>query len=114
MGKIYVADQQNNRIQVLDWDLKPITTFGREGNGGEFKCPCDVAVSADGMIVYVSDTNNNRVQVFDSDGTFIRQFGEDSLHLPAGICISSSNHVYVVNHEKNCICVFNPEDTSLH
>ena len=97
LGRVYIADQENSRIQVLDMDLKPMETFGRKGNGKEeFDKPRDVAVVDDGT-VYVTDTNNNRIQVLDTNGRF-RQFGNDSLHSPMGICVDSNNRVLVADH----------------
>ena len=100
MGRIYIADQENSRIQVLNLDLELIKTFGRKGNGEkEFNKPRDVAVVDDGT-VYVTDTNNNRIQVLDTNGRF-RQFGNDSLHSPMGICVDSNNHVLIADHHSD-------------
>ena len=97
LGRVYIADQENSMIQVLDMDLEPIETFGRNGKGEEeFDKPRDVAVVDDGT-VYVTDTNNNRIQVLDTNGRF-RQFGNDRLHSPMGICVDSSNRVLVADH----------------
>lgn len=109
MERIYIADQQNHKIKVLNLDLTFLNTFGGEGNQeGKFKYPRDVAVTDNGTL-YVTDTKNNRVQVFDSEGTFIRQFGEDKLRSPAGICIDPNNHVLVADHDNIRICVFTLE-----
>ena len=108
LGNVYIADQQNSRIQVLNLDLEFLLMFGREGNReGEFKYPRDVAVIDNGTF-YVADTNNNRVQVFDSYQRFITEFGSNRLHSPAGICVDS-NHVWVADHDNNRICVFDLE-----
>lgn len=107
LGKVYIADQQNSRIKVLNLDLEFLHTFGKEGNQkGEFKYPRDVAVINKNTLC-VADTNNNRVQVFNSDGRFIVEFGNDRLHSPAGIC-AHSKHIWVADNN-NRICKFDLE-----
>ena len=56
-------------------------------------------------VVYVTDFFNHRVQLFTADGQFISSFGSygsqhGQLHYPRGICIDSTNKVYVTckNH----------------
>ena len=109
MGKVYIADQYNNRIQVLDSDLGFDTMFGKKGNQErEFDKPRDVAVANNGTI-YVADANNNRVQVFKYNGEYIREFGNDDLYSPVGVCVDSNDHVLVADHDNNRVCVFNPK-----
>ena len=74
--RIYVADLDNNRIQVLDGDGNFITEWGTFGNGdGEFNSPGSIAVDDDHKIVFVADIKNNRIQKFDTEGNFITQWG---------------------------------------
>ena len=75
-GNVYVADTQNNRIQVFDSNGTFITKFGSGGSGdGQFFGPVGIAVNPLTGSVYVVDQANSRVQVFDSAGTFITKFG---------------------------------------
>jgi DNA-binding beta-propeller fold protein YncE len=66
-SRLFVADDDNHRIVVLD----PVTLafrgqFGSFGIGlGQFQNPYDVAVDAAGKL-YVADNLNNRVDVFDA------------------------------------------------
>ena len=109
LGRVYIADQENNRIQVLDLNLEFLKyIFG--GEREEFNKPRDVAVINDGT-VYVTDTNNNRIQVFDVDGRFIRHFGSKKLRSPKGICVDSNNRVLVDDKrsKKRKIYAFNLE-----
>ncbi len=70
-GFVYVADQQNDRIQqfTVDFNAKTAThlvTNGAEGSAiGQLSSPTGVAADAQGR-VYVADTDNNRVQRFAS------------------------------------------------
>lgn len=116
--KIYVADSDNNRIQVLSLDGVPVFQFGSEGDeAGQFKKPEGVAVNSNGVI-YVADTQNNRIQIFSNDGIFLTAFGkygtseegkksaEIVFQNPKAITIDSENLVYVLDSGNNRIQVF--------
>jgi DNA-binding beta-propeller fold protein YncE len=80
-GLVYVADSQNNRIQVFQL-IKPvgscptgtskiipgicmITKWGTQGtSNGQFAIPADVTVSGPFGRVYVADKYNHRIQEF--------------------------------------------------
>ncbi len=75
-GNIVVADQLNNRLQVLNPQGEPIKIIGEQGTGsGQFNQPIDVKVDSKDNI-FVTDSINSRVQVFDKDGKFLTAFGE--------------------------------------
>ena len=67
-GRLYIADSQNHRIQVLNLKGETLQTIlGQPVAGdalGEFNQPWDVAVSSTGDI-YICDTGNHRLQKFD-------------------------------------------------
>ena len=67
--RLYVADDQNDRVLVLDpTSLAVLATVGSHGAGpGQFDAPYDVAVDAQTPPrLYVGDNLNNRVDVFDA------------------------------------------------
>ena len=62
-GALYVCDQRNHRIVVLDTDLNWRYTIGREGSGdGDFLRP--TFVTAHGGELYITDDGNHRVQAW--------------------------------------------------
>ena len=64
LGRLYVADSSNHRIQVFDSLGTFITQVGGFGVGpGQFNAPRGVAIGSRGAL-YVTDTDNNRVQKF--------------------------------------------------
>lgn len=77
--RLYVPDNQNHRLLVLDADsLTRIASAGTFGaDPGEFKFPYDVAVDARNPgQAYVGDNINGRVNVFDASALgFIGTFG---------------------------------------
>ncbi|MBN3870404.1 MAG: scytonemin biosynthesis PEP-CTERM protein ScyF [Nostoc sp.] len=78
-GNIFVADQYNNRVQVLDPNGKPLYTFGSAGSGpGQLLQPIGIEVD-DQENVYVADSINSRVQVFDKNGKFLTSYGQPAL-----------------------------------
>jgi DNA-binding beta-propeller fold protein YncE len=75
-GRIYVSDQYNYRIQVLDSAGKPLFAFGDKGSGpGQLREPIGLEID-EFENIYVSDSQNSRIQVFDKNGKFLNAFGE--------------------------------------
>ncbi len=69
--KVYVADTDNDRVQVLNSDLTFSSSFGKESSGkGQFNNPRDIACDRTGK-VYVADFDNRRIQVFTAEGKFL-------------------------------------------
>ena len=110
-GDIYVADTNNDRIQVFDSDGAFISQFGSSGTGdSQFDYPFGIAVHPSGDI-YVADYYNDRIQVFDSDGAFISQFGssgtgDSQFNSPRGIAAHQNGDIYVVDTRNDRIQVF--------
>ena len=114
-NKVFVADTNNHRIQVLNSDLTFSATFGKQGSDkGQFRHPNAIACDSAGN-VYVADSGNHRVQVFTAEGKFLRMFGRcgegrGELDFPIGIALDpSNNHVYVSEGNNHRISVFTCE-----
>ena len=77
-GEIYVADTENDRVQM--WEPVPqapvyTSQFGSKGSGADqFSSPEGAAIDAHGD-VWVADFLNNRVDEFSSTGAFIEAIG---------------------------------------
>ena len=110
-GNVYVADQNNNRVQKLNVTTGTWTVWGlTDGTGnpitgtnpGEFNQPYAVAVDNAGN-VYVSDSGNNRIQVRDAIGTWTTWGGlapssdPDKFNGPSGIAVDDAGNVYVAD-----------------
>jgi DNA-binding beta-propeller fold protein YncE len=80
---LYVADTNNDRIQIIDVngncdsddneylanDICFVDEFGGQGNGeGEFDLPSGLALHTDNDMLYVADTDNNQIQIINVDG----------------------------------------------
>ena len=101
-AEIFVADSNNNRVQVFNSQGVFERQFGSLGNGaGQFNIPEGVGVSPVAPFdVYIADTNNNRVERFTNDGTFVSAFGTSGagpgqLEFPRNIAFDPQGNVYV-------------------
>ena len=69
-GNVYVADRDNNRIQVFSAKGAFLRKWGSIGSGeGQFTGADDVAISQDGS-VWVADDGGARFQQFSASGAF--------------------------------------------
>jgi DNA-binding beta-propeller fold protein YncE len=81
--RIYIADTENDRIQVFSADGALLASFGSSGAGpSRLAYPMGVAVDAPGNIL-VSEADNNRLQLFHADGTPPISFGSLGIFDPA-------------------------------
>ena len=106
-GHIYVADSNNNRIQIFDLAGNYISQFGI-GN------PHAIATSATQM--FITDTTNHRIQIFDHSGNYISQFGSGpgkgngTFNSPKGIAVNST-HIFVLDADNHRIQIFEHDGT---
>lgn len=74
-GDIYVADTGNNRIVVLDSEMKTvkkiITEFENQDVMDTFASPYGVAVSESNQL-YIADSKNHRIVVLDEDDSLVK------------------------------------------
>ena len=112
--RVYICDQSNHRIQILNADLTFSDSFGSCGRGdGQFTYPWGIALDSTGN-VYVADTSGHRIQVFTAEGKFLRKFGKSGsgsgeLKFPSSVSIDSDNIVYVTEDDNHCVSMFTSE-----
>ena len=90
---LYVADNNNDRIAVLDSaTLVLLGSFGED----EVSEPHDVAFDADGRLL-VADTGNSRVAIYDVNGVEGVLIGEytGEFSRPEGVAVHPNGRVYV-------------------
>ncbi|XP_070550983.1 tripartite motif-containing protein 3-like [Ptychodera flava] len=103
-GRLVVADSENHRLQVLNWDgdAEEVIPFGR----CRFAEPClpmDVAVSDDGAF-YVSDQANEQIVVRSQEGV-VSSFGEGAPIRPRGIALTKDGYVLTTDWWQERYCV---------
>ncbi|MEQ8195415.1 MAG: NHL repeat-containing protein, partial [Rhodospirillales bacterium] len=108
-GRVYVADQSNDRIQILDANLKFIRAL--EGPAYGFKEPSALKIDMNGWL-YVADRGRSQVRIFDQDykprgaigsGVAGRKPGE--LRNPEGVEVWG-NRVWVADTYNSRILLF--------
>ena len=118
INKVYVLNEGNHHVHVLNSDLTFSSIFGKEGSDkGQFSYPRGIACDSTGK-VYVADTRNHRIQVFTPEGKFLRMFGrcgqgKGELNHPSGIAIDTSDLVYVSDGGNHRVSVFTTEGQSV-
>ena len=76
-NKLYIADNRNHRIQILNPDLTFSGSFGSFGSGdGQLQGPWDIAFDSKGSI-YVADFPTKTILVFTAEGEYMRKFQID-------------------------------------
>ena len=103
--RIYVCENSNHRIQILNSDFTFSSSFGSLGSGnGQFEFPWGVTTHSSGC-VYVVDAGNSCIKIFTEEGRFLRKFGKNGwldgeLRNPRYIAIDSDNTVYVTDNHR--------------
>jgi streptogramin lyase len=101
-GHVFVADENNDRIQRFDDNGVFQTAWGSLGSAdGAFTNPTGVAVDANGN-VFVADMGNDRIQKFDGGGTFLTKWGstggaDGQFASPQSVAADGSGHVFVAD-----------------
>jgi hypothetical protein len=83
---LFVLDQQNTRVLVLDARGKYLRQFGKKGGGpGEFQAPLGLAILSDGNIA-VSDLGNRAFVIFKPSGEYVRNIPyNDEIGMPTSV-----------------------------
>ncbi len=115
-GKVYVADMENNRIQVFSSTGSFLFSFGSQGSGySQFGRPTGVVVDESGDI-FVVEQDNARVQKFNSAGVYLTMWGSQGsgvgqFNMPLGIACDQNGNVYVADSSNDRIQKFSSDGT---
>ena len=90
---LYVSDNNNDRIAVLDPESLALLGSFAEGEVSE---PHDVVFQTDGRLL-VADTGNSRIAVYEVSGTKGRLAGEytGDFYRPEGVAVHPNGRIYV-------------------
>jgi sugar lactone lactonase YvrE len=109
---IYVADEDNHRVQVFNQTTRAyVATLGTGWGAGQtnLRHPLDVAVDAAGNI-FIADNGNARVQQYNGALSYVRTFGvtgvpylTDASHwnTPAGLAVAADNRMFLTEEFGN-------------
>jgi len=111
--RFYIADLDNNRVQVLHSGGNFINEWGTLGKGnGQLNNPGSIAVDDLHKVVFVADIKNNRIEKFDIEGNFITHWGslgkaDEQFDHPGDIALDPDNEIlYVTDIYNNRIQEF--------
>lgn len=113
-GTIYVADTDNNRIQVLNEKLQVIMSFGRSSNVTErLKSPYSIALDNAGD-AYVVDSWNHCIKKYSPKGRLIDQISSEGkkqgkLKWPTSLAFNSYEYLYVSEQDNCRVSVFSKD-----
>ncbi len=101
---VYVADKNNNRIQIFDKDLNFLSGFKNQPNEESdlgFAYPVSCVVSGQGDL-FILDSDNSRILEYDLNGNFLQEIGgidagDFSVTQPEKLAISADGKIYVLD-----------------
>ena len=109
-GEVLVADCNNNRLAVLNSELKLVREIGK----GKLKHPRDVKINNNN--IFLADNNEtNNIHVFNKSGDIIRDF----IKLEAGtlyiyMCFDLYNNIIVSDCDSESIQIFTIDGHLIH
>lgn len=106
LGRILVADTDNNRIGLYEADGKFIAAFGKDVNATDGSDICTQSsgcvkgaataengalnsprgVATEDLFIYVADTGNNRISGYNAGGVFLGAIGKDVSTAGGNLC----------------------------
>ncbi len=113
---IYVADTENNRVEILDLEGNGVRDFGYRGLvPGTFITPEGITKSGEKIIV--SDSSTHRVSIFDEHGIFEKYMAHEDLSIenkvylkaPEDIFTDENGNTYVLDTGNERVQVFDAE-----
>ena len=116
-GRLYVCDNNNDRIQVFLNDHFDFL-FGRKGcEPGALYQPNSMTLNNAETQLFVADTNNNRIQAFTPDGEFVCILGKFNdipykLDLPYSIYCTPDDHLLITSFT-DVVLIFKVDGTFL-
>ena len=111
---LYVTDEANHKVVVMDKDGELIDSWGEQGSeSGQLNRPSGMCFDLEGNIV-LSDAMNGRIQRFTRDGKPLQVFGESGegegqLNMPWGLTVDQFGDVLVADWKNDRIQRFGPD-----
>ncbi|MEC8987483.1 MAG: NHL repeat-containing protein [Chloroflexota bacterium] len=111
---LYVTDEANHKVVVMDKDGELIGSWGEQGSGsGQLNRPSGMCFDLEGNIV-LSDAMNSRIQRFTRDGKLLQVFGEagegeGQLNMPWGLTVDQFGDILVADWKNDRIQRFGSE-----
>jgi sugar lactone lactonase YvrE len=125
-GNLYIADERNNRIRMVNTSgtITTVAGNGIVGSSGDgspaisasLYYPTGIAVDGSGDL-FIADSNNQRVRKVNASGNITTVAGTGTigyncnngtatsagLHTPYGVAVDSSGNLYIADYGNQCI-----------
>ncbi len=106
-GNVYIADNENHRIQVFTAEGEYLRMFGDRSNS---RFPTGISIDSND-VVYVTMLYMHCVVIFTSEGKNVTKFGSEGTESgqfqdPRGIEVTEDGKIYVSDYTNNRIQVF--------
>ncbi len=107
---IAATDFKNDKIYILNTDMKIIKEFGSSGSApGQLHGPEGIAFNNKDYL-YVADTGNSRIQKFSLNGDFIAEYGKkgkynEMFSNPTSVTVYDNN-VYVTDTDNSRVAIY--------
>ena len=133
-GRLFVADEQNQRIRVIDANGSTVSTYAGSGASGSddgstttasFANPDGLALAADGRL-FVSDRGGNIIRVINANGSIVSTyagtgaFGSDdgstttaSFDNPRGLALAADGRLFVTDDRNRLIRVIDANGSTV-
>lgn len=95
-NKIYIADTNNGRIAVFNYDGRYQSEFGTSRNG---RLVYPVSISFSDNNIFVADVGTRKIHVFNMDGSFSGYFAEGLVKEPCSVAYKD-NKIFVVDKDQ--------------
>lgn len=121
---VYVVDQGNNRIEVLDRRGRFVREWGGRGfSAGRLDAPAAITIDRATGRLYVVDALNHRIQIFEPDGKLAKLSADGKplinpigrlgsaggdFNKPADVALDRRGNIYVADLGNNRIQKFDP------
>ncbi len=115
-GDVYVADNGNGRIVVLNATTGKCLEKPFKMNGGGAPIGVTVSTTTSGQFVYVANGTKSQVQVFTTSGSFVRTIssqGSCTINRARDAAADASGDIYVANYENNDVLEFSSSGTCI-
>ena len=113
LGKFFVVDSENERVQIFDDDGEFQFKFGSSDSGHDeyLGGAQGVTIQDSSRKIFVSNTENDSISVFGSTGNFLFDFdsfnGNDDFTNPSEMIVDNSNDLlYVADSGNDRIVIF--------
>ena len=115
-GNIAVADNDNKRVQLIDSELKYLTTIGDKGPGAKrIKKPYSAAVTASDDVIVIHKEHFSKPSemfLFTEHGQFIKHIRQHLIN-PVRVSVTTDGHLIVCDLGDNLVKVLSPDGTEL-